>query len=41
MILGGDNMLSWLENAIFYEIYPISFFDSNGDEKGDLSGIMD
>lgn len=32
-------MNSWLKNAIFYEIYPISFFDSNGDGKGDLPGI--
>lgn len=32
-------MLNWLENAVFYEIYPISFFDSNGDGKGDLKGI--
>lgn len=32
-------MLEWLKNAVFYEIYPISFFDSNGDGKGDLRGI--
>lgn len=32
-------MLNWLENAVFYEIYPISFFDSNGDGMGDLNGI--
>ena len=32
-------MLKWLESAVFYEIYPISFFDSNGDGKGDLKGI--
>ncbi len=32
-------MLKWLENAVFYEIYPISFFDSNGDGMGDLKGI--
>lgn len=34
-------MLSWLDNAIFYEIYPISFFDSNDDGKGDLKGIIE
>ena len=34
-------MLKWLENAIFYEIYPISFFDSNADGKGDLNGIVE
>lgn len=32
-------MLKWLENAVFYEIYPISFYDSNGDGMGDLNGI--
>jgi len=30
----------WLENAVFYEIYPQSFFDSNGDGIGDLQGII-
>ena len=34
-------MLKWLENAVFYEIYPISFFDSNGDGMGDLIGITE
>ena len=34
-------MLKWLEDAVFYEIYPISFFDSNGDGKGDLNGIIE
>jgi maltose alpha-D-glucosyltransferase/alpha-amylase len=31
---------SWLENAVFYEIYPQSFCDSNGDGIGDLRGII-
>jgi len=30
---------SWLENAVFYEVYPQSFMDSNGDGIGDLPGI--
>lgn len=30
---------SWLKSAIFYEIYPNSFMDSNGDGYGDLKGI--
>ncbi|MCL2557845.1 MAG: alpha-amylase family glycosyl hydrolase [Treponema sp.] len=32
-------MSKWLENAIFYEIYPQSFYDSNGDGIGDIEGI--
>ena len=33
-------MPKWLDNAIFYEIYPQSFCDSNGDGIGDLPGII-
>ena len=33
-------MLSWIDDAVFYEIYPISFFDANGDGNGDLQGII-
>jgi len=29
----------WLRDAVFYEIYPQSFYDSNGDGIGDLPGI--
>lgn len=32
-------MPSWLNDAIFYEIYPQSFCDSNGDGIGDFNGI--
>ena len=32
-------MPTWLNDAVFYEIYPQSFFDSNGDGVGDLNGI--
>lgn len=35
------NNVSWLENAVFYNIYPQSFYDSNGDGIGDLNGIRE
>ena len=31
---------SWLKDAVFYEIYPQSFCDSNGDGIGDIQGII-
>lgn len=34
------NNVSWLDNAVFYEIYPQSFNDSNGDGIGDFNGIV-
>ncbi len=30
---------AWLARAVFYQIYPQSFFDANGDGIGDLAGI--
>lgn len=32
-------MVQWLKDAVFYEIYPNSFMDSNGDGYGDFKGI--
>lgn len=32
-------MKHWLHDAVFYEIYPQTFFDSNGDGIGDIPGI--
>ena len=32
-------MPNWLNDAVFYEIYPQSFYDSNGDGIGDINGI--
>ena len=29
----------WLENAVFYQIYPSSYMDSDGNGYGDLPGI--
>lgn len=31
---------AWLEGAVFYEIYPQTFYDANGDGIGDLPGII-
>jgi len=31
----------WLDEAVFYEIYPQSFKDSNADGIGDLNGIIE
>ena len=33
-------MPKWLDNAIFYEIYPQSFLDTNADGIGDFEGII-
>ncbi len=32
---------AWLNNAVFYQIYPQTFYDSNGDGIGDLDGIIE
>ncbi len=31
----------WLHQAVFYQIYPQTFYDSDGDGIGDLSGIIE
>ena len=37
---GGDaEGHAWWQHAVFYEIYPRSFADSNNDGIGDLQGI--
>ncbi len=33
-------MPAWLKDAVFYEIYPQSFCDTNGDGIGDIEGII-
>lgn len=32
---------SWLANAVFYQVFPASFSDSNGDGIGDIPGIIE
>jgi glycosidase len=32
---------SWLSGAVFYQVYPQSFYDSNNDGTGDLKGIIE
>ena len=34
------NCPEWLHQAVFYQIYPQTFYDSNGDGIGDLEGII-
>ncbi|HWR12610.1 MAG TPA: alpha-amylase family glycosyl hydrolase [Rectinemataceae bacterium] len=34
-----DRRTPWWEDAVFYQIYPRSFMDSNADGIGDLAGI--
>jgi len=34
------NKLKWYFNSVFYQIYPQSFQDGNGDGIGDLEGII-
>ena len=31
----------WLKNAVFYEIYPQSFYDTNADGIGDIKGMTE
>jgi len=34
------NCPAWLDHAVFYQIYPQTFYDNNGDGIGDLQGII-
>ena len=34
------NSPAWVNSAVFYQIYPQTYYDSNGDGIGDLQGII-
>lgn len=34
-------MPKWLKNAVFYEIYPQTYYDTNNDGIGDFKGIIE
>ena len=36
----SDYDRKWWKEAVAYQIYPMSFCDSNGDGIGDLNGIL-
>lgn len=36
-----DIKTNWFKSAVIYQIYPLSFKDSNGDGYGDLPGIIE
>ena len=40
MTSNGNSRRAWWRDAVFYQIYPLSFADSNGDGFGDLKGII-
>ncbi len=40
VISKGEITRKWWKEAVFYQIYPRSFYDTNGDGIGDLQGII-
>ena len=37
----GEITKKWWKEAVFYQIYPRSFYDTNNDGIGDLRGIIE
>jgi len=37
----GQRLPGWLSSAVFYQVYPASFYDGNSDGIGDLGGIIE
>ena len=40
-VSSGPITKKWWKEAVFYQIYPRSFYDTNGDGIGDLPGIIE
>ena len=37
--MSSDQQRPWWPRAVFYQVYPRSFADSDGDGVGDLDGV--